>query len=72
MCDLPSHRSDNTPKPVLTVDELDRAEICIWSQVQLEPFLKELLSLSSDNVVPSNSQLALFVPFLNKGLVCFV
>ena len=63
------HTSENAPKPVLTVDELARAETCFWSQVQLGSFPKELLSLSSDNVVPSNSQLAPFVPFLNNGLI---
>ena len=53
------HKSDKSSTPVLTVDDLARAEIFIWSQVQLESFPKEVLSLSSDNVVLSNSQLAL-------------
>ena len=63
------HRSKKSSKPALTVDELDRAETCVWSQVQLESFPKEHLSLSSDNVVSSNSQLAPFVPFLNNDLI---
>ena len=62
------HRSEKSPKPVLTVDEFARAETCIWAQVQLESFPKKLLSLSSENVVPSNSQLAPLVSFLNYGL----
>ena len=63
------HRSEKSSNPVLTVDELTKAEMCIWSQVQLRSFPKEVLSLSSDNVVPSNSQLAPLVPFLNNGLI---
>ena len=63
------HKSDKSSTPVLTVDDLARAENCISSQVQLESFPKEVLSLSSDNVVPSNSQLAPLVPFLNNDLM---
>ena len=63
------HRSEKSSNPVLTVDELAKAEMCIWSQVQLESFPKEVLSLYSDNVVPSNSQLAPLVPFLINGLI---
>ena len=63
------HRIETSPKLVLTVDELAIAEVCIWSQVQLESFPKELLSLSSDNIVSSTSQLAPLVPFLNNGLI---
>ena len=63
------HKSDKSPTPVLTVDDLARAENSIWSQVQLESFPKEALFLSSDNVVPSNSQLAPLVPFLNNDLI---
>ena len=62
------HKSDKSSTPVLTVDDLARAEKCIWSQVELESFPKEVLSLSSDNV-PRNSQLALLVPFLNNDLI---
>ena len=62
------HKSDKSSTPVLTVDDLARAEKCIWSQVELESFPKEVLSLFSDNV-PSNSQLALLVPFLNNDLI---
>ena len=63
------HKSENSPKPVLTVDELARAETCIWSQIQIEPFPKNILSLFSDNVVPDNPQLAPLVPFSNNGLL---
>ena len=66
---LPKHRSENSPKRFLTVDALARAETCMWPQVQLESLPKELLSLSSDNVVPSISQLAHLVPSLNNGLI---
>ena len=47
---------------VLTVDDLARAEMCIWSQNQLESFPKEVLPLSSDNVVGSNSLTGIFCP----------
>ena len=63
------HKSDKSSTLVLTVDDLARVENCIWSQVQLESFPKEVLSLSSDNVAPSNSQLAPLVPFLNNDLI---
>ena len=63
------HKSGKSSTPVLTVDDTERAEKCIWSQVQLESLPKEVLSLSSDNVFPSNSQLAPLVPFLNTDLI---
>ena len=63
------HRSEKSSNPVLTVDDLTIAEMCIWSQVQLVSFPKELLSLSSEHDVPSNSQLAPVVRFLNNGLI---
>ena len=36
------HKSDKSSTPVLLVDDLARAEKCIWSQVPLESFPKEV------------------------------